>query len=309
MHPSGKIASMVAGGIPPTVSIGTEAAITARSALMATAGMIPAGKSLRECAPAWMAAKASVGVATPGSQTRPAARVAAYTPGARFLAAISLPSGFATASTSVAVSAVRAPDDHAGSESCTQRGDAPRRGGRVHRSLIRVILAPASSTTSASASSGRMPRRIATSGQVFSTVAHSKIRSAVRVSQFQKARAGSYLRVQPSLSPRTPRRRGHSAPPERRVLSGSPLFSQPWLPARPGSLRRSAAPRGDRRFLPACAAPSERGCGPRRPVPSARPGISRPRRPCAGKPPLSPRPAQPAARGSNSGAGQELPHR
>lgn len=142
MHPSCKIASMVAGGIPPTVSIGTEAALTARSALMATAGMIPAGKSLRECAPAWMVAKASVGVATPGSQTRPAARVAAATPGARFLAAISLPSGFAAASRSVAASTVRAPDDHAGSESCTPRGDAPRRGGRVQRHLDQGKASP-----------------------------------------------------------------------------------------------------------------------------------------------------------------------
>ncbi len=102
----------------------------------------PGGKKPEGMRPGMDGGKGFGRVATPGSQTGLAARVAAYTPGARFLAAISLPSGFATASRSVAASTVRAPDDHAGSESCTPRGDALQRRGRVQRHLDQGKASP-----------------------------------------------------------------------------------------------------------------------------------------------------------------------
>src|SRR5450830_2031237 len=67
------------GRIPPTGSKATEAGITARHALTTCGPSCSAGNILSTSAPAASAAKASVTVATPGAQHRPACLAAAIT--------------------------------------------------------------------------------------------------------------------------------------------------------------------------------------------------------------------------------------
>src|SRR5262249_54153183 len=81
----------LSGVIPPTGSRAMLAGNTARQAFTALGGRISAGNILSPSAPAASAAKASVGVATPGSATMPSRLAAAMTSRSALGATISRP--------------------------------------------------------------------------------------------------------------------------------------------------------------------------------------------------------------------------
>ena len=77
--PATRYAAMLSGVIPPTGSNHTSAGSTARHALTIVGGSASAGNILSASAPAASAPNASVGVATPGTHSRPCALAARIT--------------------------------------------------------------------------------------------------------------------------------------------------------------------------------------------------------------------------------------
>src|SRR3954452_10274375 len=150
---------------PPTAAIITPAGSTARIAAMPDAPSTLAGKNFRPEAPERAASSASVGENTPGSviMTYWCARVSTCV--STFGDTISWPPTSLSRSTSAVVSTVPAPISTPAGASLTAMAIERNGSGEFSGISIAVMPASISTPTMASASSGLMPRRIATSGR------------------------------------------------------------------------------------------------------------------------------------------------
>ena len=154
---------MCFGVIPPTGNISVSGGVMARSALTTCGEISSAGNNLIALAPASRAASTSVGLSAPGIERRPHRRVARMTLGSVLGETIRRPPASATSETSLAVSTVPAPMMHwspkwSAIRAMERMGDGEFRG-------ISMTGKPARTSASAigNASSGVMPRKIATS--------------------------------------------------------------------------------------------------------------------------------------------------
>src|SRR5215204_411626 len=102
---------MLSGLMPPTGSSSVSFGTTARQAFTTIGGRFSAGNILSPAAPHFSAAKASVGVATPGVQASPAATARAITAASPCGMTTSRPPASRTRSTSAGSSTVPAPLD------------------------------------------------------------------------------------------------------------------------------------------------------------------------------------------------------
>ena len=156
---------MPSGVMPPTASTGTPRGRTARSALMTAGDPASAGKNLRPCAPAAMAAKPSLGVKKPGSDARPAATVAAMTWVSVDGDTTNCPPAAATRWTLSTSTTVPAPMRMSSLASADNRVIDSNGSGEFSGTSRIWMPAAISASPMATTSSGRMPRRTATSGQ------------------------------------------------------------------------------------------------------------------------------------------------
>src|SRR5579872_7452458 len=144
--------------------MGTSVGITARQAFRMAGWIISAGNALRASAPASSAAKASVGVATPGSAIRPRALAALTIATSACGMTMRSPPASATAATSLSVLTVPAPIS--ASFGATRRIRRIVSKGCGELSGVSMMWKPASISAIriGVASSGLIPRRIAASG-------------------------------------------------------------------------------------------------------------------------------------------------
>ena len=151
-------------GMPPTGSSSASAGSTARKAFTPAGVSISAGNSFSAVAPAASAAKASVGVSTPGRQTMPSALPRArprHRSSARRSAARRPRAPRAPARPSAPCR--RRPARRGKSRPARRCWPAAR--GELSGTSISCQPARTSAVPMATASPGRTPRRIATSGQ------------------------------------------------------------------------------------------------------------------------------------------------
>jgi hypothetical protein len=136
---------------------------------------------LSASAPAAIAAKASVGVATPGTQSRPAALAARITVGSPCGITISRPPALATSATCAGASTVPAPISARSPNATASFPMLARGSGELSGTSIATKPAASNASPIATTSSGRTPRRIAISGRsasAFITAARRRARSA-----------------------------------------------------------------------------------------------------------------------------------
>src|SRR6266567_5825063 len=107
--PAVQYAAMLSGRTPPTANTSASLGRTARHALSAAGGSCSAGNILSPSAPASSAAKASVGVATPGTHASPARLASRTTAPSACGMTISRPPASATRATAAGLSTVPAP--------------------------------------------------------------------------------------------------------------------------------------------------------------------------------------------------------
>ncbi len=163
--PAARQAARLPGVMPPTGHRPVPGGSTEAKAFRPAGPITSAGNSLSACAPAARAAKASVGVATPGIASMPSSRARAITAESRFGATISRPPARFTASTSATDSIVPPPTSASGGAKAAMRSMACSAPGRF--SGTSTMRQPASNRRSATsaARSGSRPRRMATSGR------------------------------------------------------------------------------------------------------------------------------------------------
>ena len=150
--------------MPPTGTTRASAGKTARSALTTGGGQASAGNSLIASAPHSRAVKASVGVCTPGATARPASIAIIRTRTSQWGMTISRPPAAAISVTWAGRKTVPAPTSaRSPTASATAAMLSRGRGELIGTSMI---VKPSSTSICAvsAASSGAMPRRIATSG-------------------------------------------------------------------------------------------------------------------------------------------------
>ncbi|MCY1371028.1 hypothetical protein D9M69_581550 [compost metagenome] len=152
---------MESGTMPPTGTMAMGGVSTARQALRPTGPRASAGNILSTSAPAASAAKASVGVATPGAQARPAALAARITAGSPCGITTSCPPASAILAQDSGLSTVPAPiRQSAGRASRIARmlrsGSGEFSGTSMRRKPVSYKARPM-----AMASSGLRPRRMA----------------------------------------------------------------------------------------------------------------------------------------------------
>ncbi|MDT4840560.1 hypothetical protein FQZ97_743870 [compost metagenome] len=163
---------MLAGVMPPTGSTGRPAGSTARQALSPSRPIASAGNSFSASAPAASAANASVGVATPGMQSMPAALAARMTSVSAWGMTIRRPPAAAISQTCSARVTVPAPTRYRSPRAWLRLRMLS--SGRGELSGTSSMRKPASARAPPidAASPGCRPRRMATRGrgsnQVFS---------------------------------------------------------------------------------------------------------------------------------------------
>ena len=163
--PAARHGAMPSAVMPPTGRMWAAGGSTARIAF-STAGLAAsAGNSLSAWAPAASAAKASVGVAMPGSETRPAATLAAITLWSALGEMIIVPPASPTRPTSACASTVPAPTTARSPTRAARRAMLSKGSGELSGTSISVNPPAISASATATTSSGRMPRRMAISGQ------------------------------------------------------------------------------------------------------------------------------------------------
>ncbi|ABJ03308.1 aldolase [Escherichia coli] len=153
---------MVSGVIPPTGNIGTDCGITARQALVTSGVICSAGNSLMALAPCSMAAKASVGVATPGAQYIPSARARRITAVSQCGITIIWPPASLTATTCSTESTVPAPTRQSLGRASRSKLILCNASGEFIGISIRRNPAAYSFSPMATISSGFTPRKMAT---------------------------------------------------------------------------------------------------------------------------------------------------
>ena len=124
-----------------------------------------AGKIFNPSAPAFSAAKHSVGVITPGQEAMPRALVAAITSGSQLGDTISVPPACCTAFTSSTDRTVPAPICAMPLQALAMAAIDSNGSGEFSGTSIRVIPAAIRAWAAATASGGVMPRRMAMIGR------------------------------------------------------------------------------------------------------------------------------------------------
>ncbi|EDP61302.1 hypothetical protein BAL199_07098 [alpha proteobacterium BAL199] len=157
---------MLSGAIPPTGSTGTVFGSTARSALRTGGGAASAGNSFSASAPASRAANASVAVANPGIDNKPAALAARITVASPCGITISRPPTAATWSTASDVMTVPAPTSARSPNALASRSMLSNGDGEFNGTSMIAKPAATSASPTATAASGLIPRRIATNGSL-----------------------------------------------------------------------------------------------------------------------------------------------
>src|SRR5579883_22128 len=171
---------MLAGVMPPTGRIGTFGGKIAFIAFRTGGGLASAGNSFSASAPAAIAAKPSVGVAMPGRQESFAAlarRMMAVSPCGMTMRR---PPAETTSPTCRSDVTVPAPMSAAAPKRCARRSTLASGCGELSGTSMMAKPASMSAAPAASASSGRMPRRIATSGQRPSHAPRSAMSASLR---------------------------------------------------------------------------------------------------------------------------------
>ena len=155
---------MRSGVIPPTGRSGTSGGNTALHAFTTAGGSASPGKSFSPSAPAASAAKPSVGVATPGRHQAPALFAARITSGSECGMTMSLPPASTVFRAASGDMTVPAPISASSPKRCARISIERNGSGELSGTSIRRKPASTSAAPIGSASSGVMPRRIATSG-------------------------------------------------------------------------------------------------------------------------------------------------
>ncbi len=155
---------MVVASTPPTASIFALVGSTDFHALRAPQPICSAGNAFRAWAPAESAVNASLGVATPGSETMPAATASRTTAMSTFGETARIPPAAATCATSASSSTVPAPiiavsPNTVASRQMLSSGSGEFSGTSIIRMPLRMSASPTDTT-----SPGRMPLSIATIG-------------------------------------------------------------------------------------------------------------------------------------------------
>ena len=163
----------LSGVMPPVTITGTPEGKTVFNAFKIWGDEASAGKYFSAVAPAACAANASDGVRKPGTDARPAATVAVMTAASVFGDTMSRPPAAATSVTWLHDNTVPAPTT-ARSPTAPARISMLRSGsGEFSGTSIKVNPESTSTSPAAAASSGRIPRRMATSGHCSSAEAKS----------------------------------------------------------------------------------------------------------------------------------------
>mmetsp|Transcript_141670 Transcript_141670/g.394968 ORF Transcript_141670/g.394968 Transcript_141670/m.394968 type:complete len:218 (+) Transcript_141670:117-770(+) len=182
LAPADQYAAMFSSVTPPTGISSVPFGRIAFHALMMFGGICSPGKAFSALAPCRSAARASVGVATPGKLTRPIARVLRITCSSMLGLTTSMPPASATKATSSSVSTVPAPTTTLCGRPSARILMLSSARGEFRGTSTMVIPASTSAFPVANASCDSSPRRMATTG-------HARSARSQRSSAFSSPRA------------------------------------------------------------------------------------------------------------------------